>query len=150
MSDRTCSKCSKAFAKPCFLKRHLQRKTPCDPIVDSLTQNALACRFCGRSFTTQSALSRHTTHRCKIANSNEGMEKLMEHTIQRQLAEQKQMTAQLQTQVGRLTELLEQRLSLVPQNGSPPAHLVEVNARGVAQINSGPVTNNTTVQHIGQ
>jgi hypothetical protein len=138
MSDRTCPKCNKQFAKPCFLKRHLQRKTPCDPIVDLQEKTALTCRFCGRAFTTQAALSRHTKHRCKIANSDEGMEKLMEHTIQRQLAEQKQMTSQLQTQVGRLTELLEQQLSLVPCDTRSAERRVNI---GTAQSSSGPVMN---------
>ena len=35
-------------------------------------------------------MSRHLRHRCKIANSDEGMEKLLDYTIARQLAEIKQ------------------------------------------------------------
>lgn len=78
--EKTCPKCSKVFSKPCILKQHLARKTPCAPIVERADLSADAqkkehsCRFCGRTFATPQGLSRHTRHNCKIANSDAGME----------------------------------------------------------------------------
>ena len=108
--DRTCQKCSKIFTKPCFLKAHLQRKTPCAPIVDNpedLTEADQAkphpCKYCGRRFASQVSMGRHVRQTCKIANSEDGMEKLMEHTLQRQLADMRaqlaEMAALLKTQL---------------------------------------------------
>jgi hypothetical protein len=58
-------------------------------------------------------MNRHVRQYCKIANSDEGMEKLMDRTIQRQLAEQstnlaeqKTKLAEQDTKIDRLTTLL--------------------------------------------
>lgn len=111
MVDRTCDKCGKVFAKPFQLKRHLGRKTPCDPILDS-SPGGLQCRFCGRAYGSAASLSRHTRTRCKIANSEEGMDKLMEHTLQRQLREQS-------SKIDELTALVKQMTAGAP--GAPGA-----------------------------
>jgi hypothetical protein len=55
---------------------------------------------------------RHVRQRCKIANSDEGMEKLMDHTLQRQVAS-------LQAQVTELTTLLKGQLTLGGSSASP-------------------------------
>jgi len=156
-ADRTCPKCGSVFAYPWKLKRHQQRKTSCEPILDAnaAPDAAHKCRYCGRAFTTQQALSRHTLHRCKIANSEEGMEKLFEHTLQRQLAEQKLATEQqklaaeqqklaaerqsakvdaLQAQVAELATLLKGQLAGAPR---PAGAAIE---RAVV-VNAGPTTN---------
>jgi len=65
--DRQCEKCGKEFSKPFLLKRHLQRKTPCDPIIKNTDPTGITCHHCGRSFTKKPALSRHIHHSCKIA-----------------------------------------------------------------------------------
>lgn len=73
MADRTCSKCGQAFRYPSHLKRHLQRKTPCDRILRAtdLTSSDLAkpfiCPHCGRRFGHQSNLSHHVRHSCKAS-----------------------------------------------------------------------------------
>ena len=53
-------------------------------------------------------MARHMRQYCKIANSDEGMTILMEHTLHRKMQV-------LQDQVGRLTELVEKQLTLEPQ-----------------------------------
>lgn len=77
---------------------------------------------------------RHIRQSCKIANTNEGMDRLMDHTLQRQLAEQTAKVDALQAQMSRLTDLLEKQLTTA-------ARPAEIDARGAAQVNTGPVTN---------
>ena len=82
-------------------------------------------------------------HYCKIANSGEGMNQLMEHTLQRQLAEQRLASdakvGALQLQVAELATLLKAQLSLAPALHGPPSSVAVT-----GQMNVGPV-NNTTV-----
>ena len=56
-------------------------------------------------------MNRHVRQYCKIANSAEGMEKLMEHTIRRQLMEQQHQLAEQNAKIERLTALLERQLA---------------------------------------
>ena len=49
---------------------------------------------------------------CKIATSEEGMEKLMDHTLHRQMTRLEVQNAELQSQVSRLTGLMENQLLL--------------------------------------
>lgn len=53
-------------------------------------------------------MHRHTRNTCKIANSEEGMQKLMDHTIQKQLEEQKERLEQQNTKINELTALIKQ------------------------------------------
>ena len=133
--DRTCHKCNKTFTKPCLLKAHLARKTPCTPITDinelppSDQAKKHPCKYCGRRFATQISMCRHVRQSCKIANSEDGMEKLVEHTLQRQLTEQNM----------KIDKLMALMAALAPT----------VQSIGTAgQVNSGPVTNNTVNQMI--
>lgn len=72
------------------------------------------------------------------------MVKLIDHTLQRQLAEQSREMAEMRAQVGRLTNLLEDQLIVRPRGD--PALVTQV-AGNAAQVNVGPVTNmvNTTI-----
>ena len=81
---------------------------------------------------------RHIRQSCKIANSDEGMEKLLDYTLQRQLAEQG-------AQITKLTALVE-RLA-----GAGPS-ATQIHTAGQVLVNNGAVTNNngavTTVVNI--
>jgi hypothetical protein len=57
-------------------------------------------------------LSRHVKRNCKIANTEDGMEKLIEYTLQRQLAAQTVKVDALQTQMTELTTMLQRQLLL--------------------------------------
>jgi hypothetical protein len=152
-----CPKCGASFPKNQGLQKHLARKRPCTPILDedqgAQQGNPNRCRYCGRAYSRSDNLVRHLKV-CKIANSDEGMEKLMEHTLQRQLAtkvdvlearvvaQSAQMAAQ-SAQMARLASLLEQQMGA---GSALPAALV-----GAAQtVNLGPVTNTVNTTNIAQ
>jgi hypothetical protein len=84
---------------------------------------------------------RHVRQFCKIASSEDGMDKLMEHTLQRQIAEQSD-------RIDRLTALLEQNLTtgaIAPYGTRAAEPSVTVNT-GV--VNTGAITNNVTHNNI--
>ena len=149
MIDRTCDTCGKVFQLPCHLKRHKQRKTPCDPIVVP-SDGTTSCRYCGRSFASEISMYRHVRKSCKIANSAEGMEKLMDHTLARQHAAK---IDQLQTQAAAhsaqmavLTAMMKQMMAgAVGPAGAAPTNQIAANT--VGQLNTGPVVNNTVNIH---
>ncbi len=99
----------------------MANKKPCEAILEEASTEPISqqhrCRFCGRCFRHSTSMYRHVRQACKIANSDDGMLKLMDHTIQRQLAAQEfkvdtlqsQMSAQA-AQITELTALLKERL----------------------------------------
>ena len=142
MSDRTCQKCYAVFSAPCRLAAHKRRKTPCDPIIDAQgIAKAYTCRYCGRGYTTPQAHSRHVRHACKIANSDEGMEKLIDHTLQRQLIEMKQ---EQNAKIDELTALVKQMAANQLTGSAPAAQQITQHVVGPAQLYNAPVVNNTT------
>jgi len=78
---------------------------------------------------------RHIRQSCKIANSEEGMEKLLDHILQRQNAE-------LLARVDKLTSMVE-KMAMDPPMSQQIQHVGQVNNAPV--INNGAVTNNTVV-----
>jgi hypothetical protein len=81
---------------------------------------------------------RHIRTRCKIANSDAGMDKLLDFTLRQQLATQSTKTDDLQAQVSELTLLLKSQLAVAPAQ----------QANGPTQVYNGPVTqthNNTII-----
>jgi hypothetical protein len=90
-----CTTCGKSFPKNQGLRTHMLRKNTCAPILDIVHQSDedrnKTCRYCGRIYSRPDNLKRHLKT-CKIAGSEEGMTKLLEHTLQRQIsAQQKQI-----------------------------------------------------------
>jgi len=72
-------------------------------------------------------------HRCKIANSEEGMDQLMDHTLQKQVV-------LLQAQVAAQTAAVAEMAGIVRQLvGSAPPSAVAV-TQHIGTINAGPVT----------
>ena len=63
MADRTCEKCGKKFSKPCLLRRHQARKTPCvsEP---GPADPQKTCLLCGRTFRHRSSLVGHMKTAC--------------------------------------------------------------------------------------
>jgi len=161
MADRTCHKCGKLFTAPCRLKTHLLRKTPCDPILDTpedATQvKPHMCRYCGRGYSSTQAMHRHMRKSCKIAGSEEGMEKLVEHTLRKQLAAQEakmeDILAQNKEQSKQMTEMAAMMKQMMSGQMVPaPAPAVqeekqEKQEQGVG-VNNGVVIQNQTKQDI--
>jgi hypothetical protein len=138
-----CEKCGAAFPKTQGLQKHMARKRPCvlilerEDLPEDKRNNPHRCRFCGRVYSRTDSLTRHLKT-CRIATSEEGMEHLMEHTLQKQLtAQQKQLEAQ-SVQIAELTALLKEQLGL-GEFGRP----AEMKIGTAAQVNMGSVTNNT-------
>lgn len=137
-----CKKCGASFRDSYAFGRHEARKTPCDPIIDAPPdtddKTVIRCKYCGREFASKHSLSRHVRHRCKIANSDEGMEKLMDHTLQRQMAEQRQATDELRAQITELTSLLKSQ-AIVPQQSASVIVNGPADQRVGQQFNIGKV-----------
>lgn len=124
MTDRTCKRCGHEFRDPSTLRRHLANKKPCNLIVDDEDlprvdrEKQHRCRYCGRAFTSLASMQRHTRTVCKIANSEEGMEKLLQHTLQRQLQEQSEQIAELSGLVKQLAIQAKPEAASVTINGN--------------------------------
>ncbi len=58
-----CPKCGAVFGSARDLRRHLERKRPCD----AAPPPSVWCEFCGRGFSSSSSLSRHRHSRCAPA-----------------------------------------------------------------------------------
>jgi len=154
MSTRTCDKCGHAFRDPSTLRRHLANKRPCAPIVDAadLPEGDQAkqhrCRYCGRAFASGVSMCRHVRQSCKIANSEEGMEKLFEHTLQRQIAQLQVQAAAHSAQMTELTSLLRGQLATASQSDGGAPRGVGPAVEHAAVVNTGPTTN--IVQQVNQ
>ena len=146
--NKTCLTCGKRFSRPCFLQRHQKRKTPCDPILAGQegAGGPPACRYCQRTFTTVTSMHRHIRQSCKIANTEEGMDKLFEHTLRRQLAAQdakidarmaavQAENAEMKAQLTELTGMLKTQLVIAPARGV----VNTVNIKGPVHV--GPAVN---------
>ncbi len=126
---------------------HQQRKTPCEPILQTGATQTIeggpgyACRYCGRVFASKTNMHRHVRQSCKIANSDEGMEKLMEHTLRQRLEAQTQELSEMRAQVTELASLLKGQLAVAPA-GAAPGGTVQV--AGPATIHNAPVTQQMT------
>ena len=131
----TCEICGGIFRAPATLLRHQNRKTPCAPIIES-DADTFACRYCGRSFASRQSMNRHTRKTCKIANSEEGMSILMEHTIAKQNEDLKNEVDDMRERVTTLTDLVTKLLG-----GTTVTNNAQV-------INNAPVTNNTNIVNI--
>ncbi len=147
--ENKCTKCGTTFRDAYNLRRHQARKKTCEPIINQpagvCVDDEHACRYCGRTFTTATSMYRHVRTRCKIANSQEGMEKLLDHTLQRQLAEQGAQLTEQSAQITKLTALVE-RLATTGQQiaapqGPPPIHYA-------GQVNYAGQVSNTTIVNI--
>ena len=127
--DRTCKMCGKSFRSPIDFRRHQDRKTPCAPILETndlqppqapqapqapqKEDGQKQCRFCKRVFSCYTSMRRHVRTSCKIApnpkNGDVGMQKLYEHTLQRQIDRLEAQNAEMKSQNAEILTLLRQQ-----------------------------------------
>ena len=97
-----CDKCGAVFTRTRDLQKHANRKTPCVAILDpedlpeDKRDSPNKCKFCGRAFSRPDNLVRHLKKACKIIpreDNPNGMDKLYEHTLQKQETRIKAMEA---------------------------------------------------------
>jgi hypothetical protein len=82
---------------------------------------------------TDVSMYRHVRNNCKIAGSNDGMETLIDHTLQRQLKDQIKTTEELQQRLAEATSLME-KMSI--QIAEPKA----------CQVTNNNIIHNTAIQ----
>ena len=125
MVNYICQICKKTFQRPNHLEKHMNRITPCVPILeiqdlptmvrDDPNLDKKKCRFCGRVFSSYVSMRRHVRENCKIAptarNGDSGMKQLYEHTVQKQIDELKTQNARLEAQNTETQTLLRQILA---------------------------------------
>ena len=128
-----CSKCGHHFRDTFNLKKHLARKTPCAPIIgeDDLPEEQKdspnKCRFCGRAFASAQSMRRHVRQACKIApreGNPDGMEKLYEYTLRRQMETMKAEIENLKAQVAQ-SSAAAASTALTKIEAIPPATVVQ-------------------------
>lgn len=67
MKQHICKVCKKYFGSEYHLKRHQNRKNPCQPLKIKRICDEIKCVTCGNSFSSKSNLNRHISkNRCKI------------------------------------------------------------------------------------
>lgn len=116
-----CSKCGRRFRRACDLRRHEKRKTPCSPIVEpsdlppSERAKPRACHFCGRRYKFQTGVDKHLRV-CPIAGTRKGLDLLYDHTLKKQLANERERREHMEGQLADLRRQFE-AFSAAP---SPP------------------------------
>jgi DNA-directed RNA polymerase subunit RPC12/RpoP len=137
-TSHKCEKCGKLFRAPSLLKRHLARKTPCEPIIDQDDEaDTISCKYCGRQFTTRPSMIRHIKQSCKIANSEEGMEKLVEHSLERKMMEMEAKMAELTTLLK--AQQTASSTAVIPSASTSTTQIVQQVTNNV--VNHGSVNN---------
>ena len=64
-SNNKCHKCKKQFEYPSDLKRHLERKNPCNKKVETMSK-LFKCPKCDTTFTIKGNLDRHMIKFCPL------------------------------------------------------------------------------------
>ena len=154
MADTACARCGRDFKFPSRLQRHLQRKTPCAPIVETSELPATeqtkpyGCKFCGHRFTQKSNMYTHMKKSCKVASTPEGVQILYQHVLKKEAARADQAEAE--------AALLREQVKTLQQHGSLVGIGTQVNAETAIgtqinhQKNITNVTNHITINVFGK
>lgn len=91
-------------------------------------------------------MHRHVRLNCKIANSDEGMEKLLDHTLAKQVSGLQAQVAEQSAQMARLTALLERQLAVAP--APAPAQQIKAEEGANATVTNIAVQTAQTINNI--
>jgi hypothetical protein len=94
-------------------------------------------------------MHRHMRQRCKIANSDEGMAKLMDKTLQGQMEKLQAQNAVLQQQVSELSSLVRHQLTLTGAGGTPGAATTINNLWAAPQTTNIGIVQNVQFNIVG-
>ena len=100
--------------------------------------NPNRCRYCGRVYTRPDNVTRHLKS-CKIANSDEGMEKLLEHTLTKQNQDLKNEVTEMKSQMATLTDMVSQLMEKCTAGAVLPAQAIQQTAG--TMVNAAVVNN---------
>ena len=142
-NGRQCLKCRCVFRDPSTLRRHLNRKRPCTPVVgfDDLRAAQYNCRFCGRSYSSEWNVRRHMKS-CPIASRGErGMEQLYAHVLEKTRA-----AAEREAAAHQEIETLRAELQRLQLAGDDDKTIVQITNR----VDSVNITNNVIINVFGQ
>jgi uncharacterized C2H2 Zn-finger protein len=107
----SCTRCEKVFRDTRDLKRHEARKTPCDPVITTVTEGKEnTCKHCGRYFASKVSMYRHIRQNCKMVNSDARTDISTDNTIQKQIAE---VRAEQQAHCARAEKQMAELASLI-------------------------------------
>ncbi len=144
MADRTCEVCAKTFRFPSHLANHRAKKKSCALILEPEAPQRetlggdpggkMRCRFCGRTFSCYTAMRRHVRENCKIApnakNGDKGMERLYEHTLQKQVDRLEVQNARMETQNAEMKTMMQQLLRQQGASSSTTQRAGEIALQG--------------------
>ncbi len=134
MANFRCAYCGKEFQFQSHFTRHENAKRKCAPTfakrpeaLCGAVQYQSTCRFCNQVFMNETSMYRHIRNSCKIApnvrNGSKGMDRLYEHTLQKQMAEMKaentEMKAQNAHQSAEIAEMKAMMQLLLDRQGAP-------------------------------
>ncbi len=104
MEDYNCPRCGYETDKICNFKKHLKRKSICDPKLSNVSLNDLKnkylskqatyeCNTCERKFTTKSAISQHAKHCLNKLSMAKRIDKLERELLEaREIIESRDLT----------------------------------------------------------
>ncbi len=123
----------------------MESKRKCAPILMGVEpSDDNCCRYCGNVFNNFSNLRRHMRESCKIApnpkNGDAGMERLYEHTLQKQVdrleTQNREMQAKMDAQNKMLQQLLERQQGASSSSSTQQAGELAIQAGDHAQVDN--------------
>ncbi len=137
MTNFQCKFCGKTFKYQSDFDRHENAKRKCAPTFaerPAAPDHKAICRFCGLGFINPTSMHRHVRKNCKIApnvkNGITGMERLYEHTLQKQLADQKTQIDQQSAEISEMKAMMKQLLQQGATTASSTLQAGEVGIQG--------------------
>jgi len=128
-----CEKCGNTFSSRFNLERHLNRKTPCDPIIEKKKELDFSCIYCNREFSRKQNLRRHLNS-CPIYNGGNIKKDLIAKFVSERDKQWKKKYKELEKRKNERIDELERRL-------------VQIMGKSEVNINNTQTTINDSSHH---